>query len=224
MRPTDKTAKLYPVILSVPQKDRQLKGKDKVACLSRLARQALAISAEKSGVHLKELSKAPNGAPLPSDNHYWSLTHKSTYVGGVVATTSIGIDIEKIRPINPAIFKKTADEDEWALTDADPVQLFFRYWTSKEAVLKATAIGLKNLSHCRIIQVVDARNLMIRYQDENWPVEHFFFKNHIASIVKTVPEIDWTIVENDRPGELKKKSKLIIEIDHESQPSDNRGE
>jgi len=197
MKPTAETDKLHPVILPVPEKDRRLGGKDKVACLSRLARQALAISARKSGVRLEVLSKAPNGAPLPTDNHYWSLTHKSTFVGGVVAMARIGIDIEKIRPVHPALFKKTADEIEWALTDEDALQRFFRYWTAKEAVLKAAAVGLKNLSRCRIARVTDARHLVIRYQDKNWPVEHFFFSNHIASIVQTAPEIDWAIVEGD---------------------------
>jgi len=197
LKPIPDTAKLYPVILPVPQENRRLKGREKVACLSRLARQALALSARKSGVHLKVLSKAPNGAPLPAGNHYWSLTHKSTFVGGVVATTKIGIDIESIRPVHPGMFKKTAAEDEWALTDEDPLRLFFRYWTAKEAVLKAAAAGLKNLSRCRIAQVEDARHLLIRYQDKNWPVEHFFFSDHIASIVKTAAEVDWTVVDND---------------------------
>ena len=201
MTPTAKTGKLFPVILPVPEKDRGLKGKDKVACLSRLAREALAISARKSGVRLNVLLKAPNGAPLPVDNHYWSLSHKSAFVGGVVAPMRIGIDIEKIRPVHPAMFMKTAAENEWALTDENPIQRFFRYWTAKEAVLKAAAVGLKNLSRCRIAQVTDGRNLIIRYQDEHWPVEHFFFSGHIASIVKTASKIDWAIVESDHVGD-----------------------
>ena len=189
---------IYPVILSVPIQDRQLKGKDKAICLSRLARQALEISAQESGVFLKNLLKDSSGAPLPFKGFYWSLTHKSTYVGAVIATSRIGIDIEKIRSINKSIFIKTADEKEWQLADEDPVLLFFRYWTSKEAVLKAAATGLKDLTRCRIVRVLDRFNLVINYLDKSWEVEHFFFKDHIATIVKTAHNIRWTLLEDNK--------------------------
>ncbi len=187
---------VYPVILSVPPRDRQFNGKDKVVSLSRHARQALKISAQKSGVVLKDLLKDKDGVPLPFNGHYWSLTHKSAYVGGVIATARIGIDIEKIRPVKKSVYRKTAGEKEWELADDDPLELFFRYWTSKEAVLKAAATGLKDLSQCRIIQILDTHNLVINYLDENWRIEHFFFENHIASIVKTAKNLQWTLVED----------------------------
>jgi 4'-phosphopantetheinyl transferase len=186
---------IYPVILSVPYKDRQLTGRNKVDCLSRHARRALKISAHKSGILLKGLLKDITGAPLPFSGNYWSLTHKSTYVGGVIATSRIGIDIEKIRTISKPLFRKTADEKEWGLSKEDPIQLFFRYWTSKEAVLKTAATGLKDLSKCRVANVVDNNNLVINYLDENWHVENVFFEEHIASIVKTAHHIQWTLVK-----------------------------
>ncbi|MBU4101004.1 MAG: hypothetical protein KKH20_06460 [Proteobacteria bacterium] len=89
---------IYPVILAVPEEIRQLTGKNRVLNLSKHARQALEISAQKSCIHLSDLLKDKNGAPLPFNGNYWSLTHKPDYVGGVVASTRIGIDIEKIRP------------------------------------------------------------------------------------------------------------------------------
>jgi 4'-phosphopantetheinyl transferase len=187
---------VYPVILAVPFRDRQFKGKEKVVSLSRHARQALKISAQKSGIVLKNLLKDKDGVPLPFNGHYWSLTHKPAYVGGVIASAQIGIDIEKIRPVKKSVLKKTAGEKEWELADDNPLELFFRYWTSKEAVLKAAATGLKDLSRCRIIQILDTHNLVINYLDENWRVEHFYFENHIASIVKTAENIQWTLVED----------------------------
>ncbi len=185
---------IYPVILAVPEKKRQLTGKDKVLSLSKHARQALAISAQKSCVHLSNLLKDKNGAPLPFNGNYWSLTHKSNYVGGVVASTRIGIDIEKIRQCSEALFSKTAGEKEWSLVNTDPVKLFFRYWTSKESVLKAVGAGLKDLSKCIITKIIDENNLFIAYKEKEWLVEHFYFDGHIASVTKNSFNIKWSLV------------------------------
>jgi len=185
---------IYPVILAVPEKKKQLAGKDKVLSLSKHARQALAISAGKSCVHLSNLLKDKNGAPLPFNGNYWSLTHKPDYAGGVVAPTKIGIDIEKIRQCSEALFSKTAGEKEWSLVNTDPIKVFFRYWTSKESVLKAVGAGLKDLSKCIITKVVDEDNLFIAYKEKEWLIEHFYFDDHIASVTKNSFNIKWSLI------------------------------
>lgn len=184
---------LYPVILAVPDKEQKLTGREKVANLSNYARRALEISAQKSCIELGDLTKNENGAPLPFDGNYWSLTHKPRYVGGVIAPTQIGIDIEKIRPCSKALFRKTANESEWGLSDADSFKLFFRYWTSKESVLKASGTGIRDLSKCRIVQIIDRNHLVINYEDRKWLIEHFYFDGHIASVVKNDFDVEWTI-------------------------------
>jgi 4'-phosphopantetheinyl transferase len=186
---------IYPVILSVPVGAKDLTRRARVKYLSRHARRALEISAEKSGVKLGELIKEDNGSPLPFNGNYWSVTHKPEYVGGVIASEQIGIDIEKIRPCSKGLFKKTADDREWALADTDSLTLFFRYWTSKEAVLKAGGAGLTDLSKCRIVKIIDDNNLIINYKNKKWFVEQFFFKGHVASVIKTTSHIEWTILQ-----------------------------
>jgi len=185
---------IYPVILSVPNSAKELTRRARVKYLSRHARRALKISAEKSGIQLGELLKEDNGSPMPSGGNYWSVTHKPEYVGGVIDSKRIGIDIETIRPCSKALFNKTADDREWALSDSDPLPLFFRYWTAKEAVLKAGGKGLTDLSNCRIVQIADDNHLVIKYKNKKWSVEQFFFKGHVASVIKTAPHIEWTIL------------------------------
>ena len=185
---------LYPVILMVPEKDRHLFGREKVSTLSRLARRAIEISAQKSNIDLKELQKNKNGVPLPFNGNYWSLSHKPQYVAGVVADTRIGIDIETIRPCSDALFRKTADETEWGLTDTDRFTLFFRYWTAKESVLKAVGTGIKDLKKCRVVQIIDDHHLVIDYREKMWKVEHSFFDGHIASVVNNDFDVLWTIL------------------------------
>ena len=185
---------IYPVILAVPGKAQQLKGREKVSFLSRHARSALEISAQKSGLKLTRLIKGENGEPLPFDGNYWSLTHKTGYVGGVIASTMIGMDLEKIRPCSAALFRKTAQDSEWRLSNEDPTRLFFRYWTSKESVLKASGTGIRDFSKCRIFKIVDHNHLIINYKDQDWFIEHQDFDGHIASVVKNRFNVEWTIL------------------------------
>jgi 4'-phosphopantetheinyl transferase len=183
---------LHPVILAVPDAVKDLKPKERVKFLSRHARRALEMSAEKSRLRLGQLAQDERNAPLPCDGTFWSITHKTEYVGGVVAPSPIGIDIEKIYSRTKSLFPKTASEAEWALADRSPAT-FFRYWTSKEAVLKAAGTGLKDLSICRVTRIRDGYHLDIEYENKKWQVEHIYFKDHIASIVKNDFQIEWTI-------------------------------
>jgi len=184
---------IHPVILVVPDKKRQLTGREKVSFLSRHARRALEISAQKNRIQLGDLKKDENGVPLPFNGNYWSVTHKTGYVAGVIARERIGIDLEKIRPVNEALFRKTAHDNEWAVSDTDKTVLFFRYWTSKESVLKASGTGIRDLLQCRIERIIDDNVLVINYKEQHWYIEHFYFNGHIASVVKNNVDVEWTV-------------------------------
>ncbi len=186
---------IHPVILKVPEEVGGFKPRDRVKFLSRHARLALKLSAQKSNLRLDELKQDENGAPLPSNGIYWSITHKTKYAGGVVAPTPIGIDIERIRECSRGLFKKTAGDREWALAGPEKKSLitFFRYWTSKEALVKTSGSGLKDLLKCRVIRIIDDRHLQIRYTDRLWLIEHFYFDHHLASITQDQYRIEWTL-------------------------------
>ena len=182
---------IYPVILAVPNQKQQLTGREKVSFLSRHARRALEISAQKCQIQLGDLKKDENGVPLPFNGNYWSVTHKTEYVAGVISRERIGIDLEKIRPIKEALYRKTARESEWKLSNTDKTVLFFRYWTSKESVLKASGTGIRDLLKCRIKRVIDDGHLVVDYREHHWVVEHFYFNGHLASVVKNNVAVEW---------------------------------
>ena len=186
---------IHPVILAVPEEVGDFKPRDRIKFLSRHARLALKLSAQKSKMQLDELKQAENGAPLPFNDIYWSITHKTQYVGGVVAPTPIGIDIERIRECSRGLFAKTAGDREWALGEAEKNSLltFFRYWTAKEALVKTSGSGLKDLLKCQVTRIIDDRHLKIRYSDREWLIENFYFDQHIASITQDAYQIEWTL-------------------------------
>jgi 4'-phosphopantetheinyl transferase len=191
-------AVIYPVILPVPAEVKQLPPKQRVQSLSDCARQALALSAGRLGIRLGPLEKDDRGAPIPCHGNFWSLSHKPDYVGGVVAPAAIGLDIEKLRPCSPALRRKAADAAEWVLMGHGDVQTtFFRYWTAKEAVLKARGEGLRDLSRCRIDHILDPTHLRVDYAGKTWTVEHFFFEGHVAAIAAGGFRVEWTLA---RPG------------------------
>ena len=189
---------LFPVLLPVPAGVAEFQPRERVVFLSRQARAALQMSAEKSGVRLAAVEKDDNGVPRPFEGNFWSISHKTRYVCGVVAPTPIGIDVERIRNISSGLFQKTATDREWELADMekDAVVTFFRFWTAKEAVLKATGIGIKDLLKCRVHQIVDSRHLRLHYEGQDWLIEHFLFDRHLASIVQNQYRIDWSVEQS----------------------------
>lgn len=186
---------LYPVILPVPEAYQSLPLKEKPPYLSRYARHGLCLSARHTGIDLTPdaLLKNELGAPLPINGYYWSVTHKPAYIGAVFSPAPIGIDVEKQRHISAGMFAKIADQTEWAIGNEEKETLFFRYWTAKEAVLKAAGVGIAGLSQCRIFQICDAYHLLIDYARERWLIEHIYFDGHIASVVKNTCLIRWQL-------------------------------
>ena len=87
---------------------------------------------------------------------------------------------------------QTARDMEWKLSVTDPFILFYRYWTSKESVLKASGTGIRDLLKCRIIRIIDDNHLVVDYRDQEWLIEHYYFDEHIASVVKNNFHVQWT--------------------------------
>jgi 4'-phosphopantetheinyl transferase len=186
---------LFPYLIAVPRTIEGLDPRARVRYLSHHSRRALHLSARKSDVRIEALAKDENNAPLPVNGVYWSVSHKPSFVAAVVAPFSVGIDLEPVRPCSEALFGKVASTAEWNLANVGAAELvtFFRFWTSKEAVLKASGTGLKDLSICRIHKIFSDRLLSVRYRGRSWLIEHLYFENHIASIVKNDFEVHWSV-------------------------------
>ncbi|MDH5180905.1 MAG: 4'-phosphopantetheinyl transferase superfamily protein [Gammaproteobacteria bacterium] len=71
----------------------------------------------------------------------FSISHSENIaVCAISPNQVVGIDIEHIRAINSAIFKRHLTAEERTQSQANPAR-FFTYWTQKEAIVKAADCG-----------------------------------------------------------------------------------
>lgn len=187
---------LHPVIMAVPDTVQAWIGRRRVLALSRLARAAVRQSSRRAGNVLGRLDKNSDGVPLPSNGWHWSVAHKPVYVAGVAGPGPLGIDIEPVQPRVRNLFNKIADQREWRLGSEDEWHLFYRFWTAKEAVLKAVGMGLKGLSHCRVITIDDPYRLTLDYKGETWVVKQNMRHGHVAAVAAKKLLIDWVWPES----------------------------
>ena len=182
---------LHPVILAVPDRVQGWTGRRQVRALSRLARAAARMSARRAGGALGKLAKNGDGVPLPVNGWYWSVAHKPGYVAGVAGLGPVGIDIEPVQPRNRLLFNKIAAPEEWLLGYEEEWRLFFRFWTAKEAVLKAVGMGLKGLARCRVVAINASDRMTLLYEGQRWPVVQYCRDGHLAAIASQDLPVHW---------------------------------
>jgi 4'-phosphopantetheinyl transferase len=86
-----------------------------------------------------------HGRPAISGAPDFNISHSGSIVACAVARgCRIGIDVERIRPLDPAAFLDSFASDEWRqIRNASPESApLLRFWTRKESVLKADGRGM----------------------------------------------------------------------------------
>lgn len=110
-----------------------------------LARKGIA---EFLNISVEEISFSvtPKGKPTADNlNIYFNISHSDNMVACGVSKVEIGIDIEKIRPINLNIADKICLENELEYiykNKDEQTNRLFEIWTGKEAVFKYHGTGL----------------------------------------------------------------------------------
>ncbi len=116
------------------------------------------LTANFDNISISNLYRDSKGKPtLAQSNLSISLTHSCEYVGCAVSDNAVGIDIERIKPIKPAVIDKVCSSEEIQTLNSEAD--FFTFWTLKEAYVKATGktncrfseISLENDSKYNII-------------------------------------------------------------------------
>ncbi len=74
----------------------------------------------------------------------FNISHAGRFVVCMLADEKVGVDVEHIQPIELEDFRSQWTDKEWKdiLGSGDPLYKFYRYWTRKEAVIKADGRGM----------------------------------------------------------------------------------
>jgi len=106
---------------------------------------------------------------LEGHDVHFNISHSGNIV--VCALTKlgeIGIDIEKIEPIEFLAFKSQMTANEWRMIDEskNPKRSFYTYWSQKEAVIKAhgegLSIPLKSFEVKNNIAIIECENFYVK--------------------------------------------------------------
>ena len=138
--------------------------------------------------HLNEFGK-----PLSEDVNF-NISHSKGVVVFVKDNIPIGIDIEKIRPVENSLVEyiSSNEEREYIKSDIN----FYEIWTNKESLTKAIGTGIKT-------KIKDIPGLPINgkktYQEKEFYSKTIKYKDYIISVTR----------ENNEPFEIEIEEERI---------------
>jgi 4'-phosphopantetheinyl transferase len=105
---------------------------------------------EKLGLNHQHIFFTTNtyGKPFLQDHpdFHFNLSHASDWVVCVIGTQAVGIDVERIQPIDLQIAYRyfSKEEIQWLDTaeENEKLEIFYEIWTMKESYIKAVGQGL----------------------------------------------------------------------------------
>ena len=101
--------------------------------------------------NINQIKYSDFGRPYIENTKYFidfNISHSKNMVACIVSKSCIvGIDVEKMKTIDIYNFKDHFSKKEWILLEEEqnPLTLFYKLWTRKEAILKANGFGLSFL-------------------------------------------------------------------------------
>ncbi|MBW4600747.1 MAG: 4'-phosphopantetheinyl transferase superfamily protein [Calothrix sp. FI2-JRJ7] len=139
----------------------------------------------------------PRGKPLLAEtfalhNISFNLSHSEDLALCVVSSIqNVGVDLEFIRAIDDveSFAKRFFTDNEYKgiklLAVGQQQKMFFRYWTCKEAYLKATGVGIGELEMIEVSLTPDCARIVIdqtNQMDKQWSlIEVVLDNNYVAA-------------------------------------------
>lgn len=135
---------------------------------------------------------------------HFSLTHTGWHAMLAVAEDELGLDAEEIRPerIDDELARRVmtdAEFERWSRAPGTPqVETFFRLWSAKESLMKATGLGLALGPRSFAVLVPDSLELLPKVEigGRNWMLRELEGPPGVAMALATSDEsevrrIDW---------------------------------
>lgn len=193
--------RLTPVLARTTGQEDAVPVRERVKNQSRAARDAVRRSSLESGLAIEVLEKDERDVPQPDGSVYWSLSHTSRLVAGVVASQQVGIDVEGPRKVREALVHKIVSESEAEVLGGRNERAFLRTWTAKEAFLKCIGLGVAGLSRCKVVAAPNEEEIHLEFNSQTYLVHQTTHANHVAALCLATPmntattsiAIDWIL-------------------------------
>jgi len=123
----------------------------------------------------------------------FNLSDSADWVLIVVAKSAVGIDVELIKPnfsYEDILHLNFSEREIYYIKQQDSLKRFFLLWTRKEAILKATGIGLTD--HLLLIPSLDGTETVegdLLSTQNNWQLSSFEMRNEYAATVAASPSV-----------------------------------
>jgi 4'-phosphopantetheinyl transferase len=163
------------------------------------------ILANRTGIDLYEIKIELdiNNKPFldKNNNIHFNLSHSKDYGIIALSNNNIGIDLEYLHndfeymDVMPTVF--SLKEIDVVLSKQNKTYQFFKYWTRKEAIVKATGTGINDF--LTQIQVLDGYNILatnITEQNQDMRVISFDLNsNYVASVALTNSSVSYNTIQ-----------------------------
>ena len=137
----------------------------------------LQLLEESFGITNAQLHRKENGQPyLTGCDLYVSITHCEGKIACVISHDPVGIDLERIRPVDLKLCRHVcvAEEKAYVLGDCreyeerecqdqEVLRRFFEIWTGKEAYFKKIGTGVTNLKSVNVLTLPRQIHLVENY-------------------------------------------------------------
>lgn len=169
--------------------NKNLRGKPCVQAARRAGRITLNRAAELSNAPFAgkkvEFPRNEEGAPLPLEGWFWSLSHTRGLVCSTLAPHPVGIDVEWLErrrwKHTRDYFEGAAPEELDRVGGADTLAVL-TLWAAKESVLKRAGIGLSDLAHCPLVARTDDDRFLFEHRGQRVIVQRLVFGQHVIAL------------------------------------------
>lgn len=195
------TPPLHVVLIAIPGNAAR-PARESIRRQREAAARALDESARLSQLPRQGWLRDAAGVPVFEHGVCWSLSHKPPAAAGAVSRNAVGLDIEVMQPRREGLWDYVASPDERQRADAQDWPMFFRFWTAKEAVLKANRVGLSRLDDCRVVHGPFDDHAQLNFAGAPFDVWFHVNGDIIAAVAvapRTASAIHWAWLDDAAP-------------------------
>ncbi len=129
------------------------------------------------------ISAAPYGKLfLPESKISFNLSHSGDYVVLAADEFAVGVDIEYMGVVPEKVAQRcfTLEERNWMCCQKDVTEAFYRLWTGKESIMKATGLGFSMPPHT--FSIMPPTDGLHQIQNKNWYMNWCFLDRHVLCL------------------------------------------